>query len=198
MKRVCWLLIGLTALAVGQPASLGTQASASVDDFQQLVLSPAVADNIALLFGKFDTELVLCLEGERRGTDLYVTDFRMPHILTSETGRVRAASCKPSRRTVGTWHNHPPTGLNLVSASPEALARNCYLSRTDITDFQHRRNALISVVSCAPRTYAYWKRSDVESLSSDRALLLPPPGQLVQAGLREDPPASGLTQARER
>ena len=197
MKRVCWLLIGLTALTVGQPASLGTQASASLDDFQQLVLSPGVADNIALLFGKFDTELVLCLEGERRGTDLYVTDFRMPHILTSETGRVKAASCKPSRRTVGTWHNHPATGFNLVSASPEALARNCYLSRTDIRDFQRRRNALVSVVSCAPRTYAYWTRGDVESLSSDRALLMPPPGQLVQAELRENPHTSGLTQARE-
>lgn len=198
MKRICWLLICLTALGTGQPASFGPRASASMDGFQNVVLSPAVADNLALMFGNFDTELVLCLEGERRGADLYITDFRMPHILTSETGRVQAASCKPNRRTVGTWHNHPPSGLSLANASPEAHARNCYLSRTDISDFQRRHGALVSIVSCAPRTYAYWKHSDVDSIASDIALLLPPPGQLVQTQLWEDPRATALTQARER
>lgn len=197
MKRTCWLLICLTALATGQPASPTPRATASVDGFQNVVLSPGVADNLALLFSSFDTEIVLCLEGERRGSDLYITDFRMPHILTSETGRVQAAGCKPNRRTVGTWHNHPPSGLSLVSASPEAQARNCYLSRTDISDFQRRRGAQVSLVSCAPRTYAYWKRSDVEAVSTDIALLLPPPGQLVQAEPWQDPRPSGLTQARE-
>ena len=198
MRYVSWLLIFCVSLAAGEPAGHGTSGIAGWHSFESLVLSPSVSDNIALLFDQFDTEVVLCLEGERRGNNLYITDFRMPHILISEMGRVQAAGCRPSRNAVGTWHNHPALGTSFATSSPEATARNCYLSRTDITDFQGRRNALISVVSCAPRTYAYWKRSDVESLSSDRGLLLPPPGQLVQTGLREDLPASGLTQARER
>jgi hypothetical protein len=166
--------------------------------FRNLVFLPAVSDNLSLLFEKFDTELVLCLEGERRGADLYVTDFRMPHIFVSATGRVQAASCKPSPRSVGTWHNHPSPRFSLASAGPEARARNCYLSRTDIHDFQRRADAQVTVVACAPRTYAFWKRSDIEEAASEVALLLPPFEQLVRSEVPADREDSGLTQARGR
>lgn len=195
MKRICWLMVAAASTIAG---SHGPSARAFGDGFRNLIFLPAVADNLALLFDKFDTELVLCLEGERRGDDLYVTDFRMPHILISETGRVQAASCRQSPRSVGTWHNHPSPRFRLTDASSGSLARNCYLSRTDIQDFRRRRDALVTVVACAPRTYAFWRRSDVDDGPPDVALLPAPPGQLVRAEAAADREDPGFTQARRR
>lgn len=194
MKRLTLILIALGSMAVGRPAGDGRVSVSG--QFRSLVLDPKVEDNIALLFGQFETELVLCLEGEWRGPDLYVTDFRIPHILASESGRVQAAACESGSKTVGTWHNHPAPPY-VATVSSDMLSRNCYLSRTDIADFQRRSDAKVSVVSCAPDVYAYWKRGDVDSVSSETALLPPPEGQLVRAELR-DGGAAALTQARER
>jgi hypothetical protein len=196
VKRIAWLLIVVASVTAGWPAGSETSGLASSGRFRSLVFAPAVADNLALFFEKFDTELVLCLEGERRGADLYITDFRVPHIFMSETGRVQAASCRTGSRSVGTWHNHPAPHLRMASASADVLARNCYLSGTDITDFQRRSEAQVTVVSCAPRTYAYWRRDDVERLAGEVALLPPPVGQLVQSEVQDDQGTSGLTQAR--
>lgn len=198
MKYVSWMLIFCVSLAAGQPAGHGMSGVVGWHSFDKLILSPAVSDNIALLFEQFDTEVVLCLEGERRGNELYVTDFRMPHILESEMGRVQAAGCRPSRRAIGTWHNHPAIGTSFVISNPNALARNCYLSRTDITDFRRRTDALVTVVSCGPHTFAYWKRSDVASAAEDVAMLPPPQGQLIRSEIGGDPQESPLTQARKR
>ncbi len=191
-----WLMAIAASVGLGHNAAGPNWAARS--QFRQLVLTAAVADNLALLFDQFETELVLCLEGERRGADLYITDFRMPHILTSETGRVQASSCKGSAKVVGTWHNHPAPRLGLISANPEAQSRNCYLSRTDIGDFRRRKNAEVTVVSCAPHTYAYWRRSDLDAAASDVALLPPPAGQLVRSQIGDARRASDLTQARAR
>ncbi|UCC82089.1 MAG: hypothetical protein JSW46_13950 [Gemmatimonadota bacterium] len=198
MKYVSWVLIVCVSLAAGQPAGHGTSGIAGWHSFEQLVFSPSVSDNIALLFDQFDSELVLCLEGERRGNDLYITDFRMPHILLSEMGRVQAAGCRPSRKAVGTWHNHPPLGTSFATSNPEAGARNCYLSRTDIADFRRRSDALVTVVSCGPHTFAYWRRGDVASAAEDVAMLPPPQEQLVRSEIGRDLQESPLTQARER
>jgi hypothetical protein len=198
VKYVSWLLIFCVSLFAGQPASLGASGTAGWAVFDRLVFSPAVSDNIALLFDEFDSELVLCLEGERRGTDLYITDFRMPHILVSELGRVQAAGCRSTRRSVGTWHNHPAFGMSFTNPSSSVLARNCYLSRTDIADFRRRTDALVTVVSCGPRTFAYWKRGDVAGAADDVAVLPPPEGQLVQSEIGGDLQDGALTQARKR
>jgi hypothetical protein len=198
VKYVSWVLIFCVSLAAGQPAGQGTTGIAGWHTFDRLVLSPTVSDNIALLFEQFDTEVVLCLEGERRGTELYITDFRMPHILASEMGRVQAAGCRPSRRAVGTWHNHPALGTGFATSNPNALARNCYLSRTDIADFRRRTDALVTVVSCGSRIFAYWKRSDVASAAEDVAMLPPPQAQLVRSEIGGHPQDSPLTQARKR
>lgn len=196
MKRVSWLLIVAASAAFTQPADPDGTGRAS-DYFRNLVFEPNVSDNLALLFEKFDTELVLCLEGERRGVDLYVTDFRMPHIFMSETGRVQAASCSLGPRSVGTWHNHPSPYMRVVNSSPDILARNCYLSRTDITDFRRRTEAQVTVVSCAPQIYAYWRRGDVDSVG-EVALLPPPVGQLVHSEIQDGREDGGLKQARGR
>lgn len=193
MKRR-FLIPLVTMLVAGHSSAR----SAGDGAFRQLLLTPEVSDNLALLFKKFDTEFVVCLEGERRGDDLVVTDFRFPHILLSETGRVQAAACRPSRRALGTWHNHPAPRLSLVAGDASALARNCYLSRTDISDFQRRQGAHVTVVSCAPYTYAYWTRGDIVGASEDVALLPPPEGQLVQAEAVDSAQASDLTQARKQ
>ena len=195
MKRISWLLIITFSLAVGRSAGVGSLAGGG--EFRDLVLDSKVADNLALLFAQFDTELVLCLEGELRGPDLHITDFRMPHILASESGRVQASACELRGNSVGTWHNHPAPPYKLSAAGSERLARNCYLSRTDLADFLRRDDAIVTVVSCAPDVYAYWKRDDVMTATSDAAMLLPPEGQLVHAELM-DGAAAGLTQARER
>ena len=197
MKHVSWLLIVAASAAFTQPAGPDTNGRAD-DYFRNLVFEPKVSDNLALLFQKFDTELVLCLEGERRGVDLYVTDFRMPHIFMSETGRVQAASCKLGPRSVGTWHNHPSPYMRVVNSSPDVLARNCYLSRTDITDFRRRTEAQVTVVSCAPQIYAYWRRGDVDSAVGEVALLPPPVGQLVHSEIQDGREDGGLKQARGR
>jgi len=196
VKGLRWLLILVVAAVVvgGHSGADRGQPSA----FRQLVLEPEIADNLALLFRKFDTEFVVCLEGERRGADLYVTDFRFPHILLSETGRVQAAACKPNERAIGTWHNHPPPHISLAASDMAALTRNCYLSRTDIADFQRRESAAVTVVSCAPYTYAYWTRDDLVAVGEDVALLPPSAGQLVEGEARDDAHASDLTQARRR
>ncbi len=193
MKRTRWLIVVAASVALGHAAA-GPDWTAR-GQFRRLVLSPAVADNLALLFDQFETELVLCLEGERRGADLHITDFRMPHILVSETGRVQASSCTGNSKVVGTWHNHPAPRLGLVAANPEIQSRNCYLSRTDITDFRRRKNAEVTVVSCAPHTYAYWRRSDLTAAETDVALLPPPAGQLVRSEIGDERRASELTQA---
>lgn len=198
MKYVSWVLILGVSLAAGQPAGHGTNGIAGWHSFEKLVLSPAVSDNVALLFEQFDTEVVLCLEGERRRNDLYITDFRMPHILVSETGRVQAAGCQPSRRAVGTWHNHPALATGFATSSSSTMARNCYLSRTDIVDFRRRSDALVTVVSCGAHTFAYWKRSDVESAADDVAMLPPPQAQLVRSEIGRELQESPLTQARKR
>lgn len=198
MRRLCWSLVIISTLGVASSAPDDALRRVDGGQFEDLVFSPGVADNLALLFSQFDTELVLCLEGEHRGTRLYITDFRMPHILLSETGRVQAASCQSGSKTVGTWHNHPPAGLTLASSNPKALARNCYLSRTDINDFLKRSHALVTVVSCAPHTYAYWTRRDIDPSAADAALLPPPTGRLVQGQAANDSQASDLTQARRR
>lgn len=195
MKRICWLLILTVSPIIESSSSPETSGQLL---FENLVLSPAVSDNLALLFEQFDTELVLCLEGERRGPDLYVTDFRMPHIIVSETGRVQAAGCDVRRGSVGTWHNHPAPASGITRASSHLLARNCYLSRTDVADFRRRTDALVSVVSCGPRTFAYWKRGDLKAAPEDAAVLPPPEGQLLRYEIAEDDRASALTQARER
>ncbi len=198
MRYASWAMIFCVSLAAGEPAGHGTGGIAGWHSFEKLVLSPAVSDNIALLFHQFDTEVVLCLEGERRGNDLHITDFRMPHILVSEMGRVQAAGCKPSRKAVGTWHNHPAPGTSFATSNPEALARNCYLSRTDITDFRRRADALVTVVSCGPHTFAYWRRSDVALAAEDVAMLPPPQEQLVRSEIGRNLQENPLTQARKR
>lgn len=196
MRFLRWLLIVLLALGLGQHP--GAEKRSGGGAFRELIIESHVSDNLALFFHQFETELVLCLEGEQRGPDLYVTDFRVPHILVSESGRVQAAACKSNDRTVGTWHNHPAPRLSLSARNPESLARNCYLSRTDIADFQRRQTARVTVVACAPRIYAYWKRDDVSTAAEDVALLPPPEGQLIRAELADSSNASDLTQARTR
>lgn len=193
MKRMSWLIVVAASVVLGHTAA-GPDWTAR-GQFRHLVLSPAVADNLALLFDQFETELVLCLEGERRGADLHITDFRMPHILVSETGRVQASSCNGSSKVVGTWHNHPSPRLGLVSSNPEIQSRNCYLSRTDISDFRRRKSAEVTVVSCAPHTYAYWRRRDLDAVETDVALLPPPAGQLVRSEIGDKHRDSDLTQA---
>ena len=195
MKQIVWLLIIALSLAAGRPAGVGSLAGTS--EFRDLILDPKVGDNLALLFEQFDTELVLCLEGEWRGPDLYITDFRMPHILASESGRVQATACELGRNSIGTWHNHPAPSYRLTAGSSESLARNCYLSRTDVADFRRRDEAVVTVVSCAPDMFAYWKREDVPTTGDEVAMLPPPSGHLVQSEVLEGR-ATGLTQARER
>jgi hypothetical protein len=197
VKRISWLLVLLATAIAGGPTDPSMLAAGS-GGFGALILEPAVSDNLALLFGQFDTELVLCLEGEHRGSDLYVTDFRMPHIYMSESGRVQAASCRPGPRSIGTWHNHPAPNLRMASTNPDYLARNCYLSRTDISDFRRRTDALVTVVSCAPHTYAFWRRGDVEQLTEEVVLLPPPDGQLVQSEIAIGARLHDLTKARSR
>lgn len=199
MRRRLWLVL-LMALIAGHPSGRSPEGAGSAPPrmFRNLVLSPSVSDNLALLFAQFDSELVLCLEGERRGPDLYITDFRMPHILISETGRVQASACKPDARSVGTWHNHPAPGVDLISSREVRVTENCYLSRTDIADFRRRSDAQVSMVSCGPRTYAYWTRADVATVSEDAALLPPPAGQLVRAQPGTEESVTDLTQARRR
>jgi hypothetical protein len=190
-----WLLILVVSLAAGRSAAVGGLGRQG--EFRSLVLESKVTDNLALLFAQFDTELVLCLEGEWRGPDLHITDFRMPHILTSESGRVQASACDMGRNAIGTWHNHPTPRSGISTVNSQRLVRNCYLSRTDMTDFRRRKDAVVTIVSCAPDVYAYWKRGDVMTAGVDAAMLPPPEGQLVHAELR-DGAAAGLIQARER
>lgn len=197
MKKLSWLLVLVVLMTVERSADSRSHDATSQGTFRNLVVAPAVSDNLALLFSQFETELVLCLEGERRGADLYITDFRMPHILLSEQGRVQAAGCKSSSRSIGTWHNHPPPAPVFANSSSELLARNCYLSRTDIADFQRRATAQVTVVSCAPGIYAYWKRSDIADVVPEIALLTPPEQQLVHHELPRDGRSSNLTQARK-
>lgn len=198
MRRIWWLIVIVVSMGVGQPTAVGTDTWGDADEIEQLVLAPSVADNVALLFTEFQRELVLCLEGERHGNTLYINDFRMPHILVSETGRVQAAGCRRGAETVGTWHNHPAPSFKLAAANPESLSRNCYLSRTDIRDFSRRKDALVSVVSCGPGTFAYWWRRDIGSSDLDVALLPPPEGQLVRAEASTNRGGGSLTQARSR
>jgi hypothetical protein len=131
VKKLCWLTVIAACFAAGGAAPFNAGLAANWREFQNVVFSPDIEDNLALLFSQFDTELVLCLEGERRGSDLYVTDFRMPHILLSETGRVQAAGCRSDSRTVGTWHNHPPVGLTLAASSPDGTRHDLADELTD-------------------------------------------------------------------
>lgn len=195
MKRTTWLFVLASSVVVVGPAPQPLEPAAPISA-RRLVLAPAVSDNLALFFSQFSTELVVCLEGHQEGDVLTITRFEVPHILISEPGRVQATGCASSPNLMGTWHNHPPTGLGMAATNEARLRKNCYLSRTDISDFRRRSDAIVSVVSCGPRTFAYWWRRDVEELTKPVALLPPPRGQLVQTFDPGQPPGGGLTQAR--
>ena len=63
MKRLCWLLVVIAAFSVASSTRDHAVRQANDRPFENLIFSATAADNLALLFSQFDTELVLCLEG---------------------------------------------------------------------------------------------------------------------------------------
>ncbi len=170
----------LWATHAGQPMSVS---SAGV--WSSLHFASDIEDNLALIFERFETEVILCLEGRTRGRWLEIVDFRMPHIRLSTPRSATSESCVQRGSFVGSWHNHPPDPWE-----PRGHRHHCYLSPPDIGDFVRQTWAHVTVVACGPRTYAYWWREDVVPVADEALILWPIDGQLV-VGDRETggPPA---------
>ncbi len=124
-------------------------------------MSSQLADNLALLFEKFDhSEFIVCLEGEitEDGT-LRLTDFRMPHIAYSRptgAGVHPDGTCRQYENIVGTLHSHP------MSHPDERGWNNCYLSRTAIVSWLGYSEYPYTAVMCGPRVWAWWHHSQVD------------------------------------
>lgn len=177
-KRATMAAVGL-ALAAAAALTLGpfSLTSASrVTRFRALQLSPEVSDNLALIYEKFDTEVILCLEGETRGDVLEIVDFRIPHMVRSTPTGAAADTCLSDERFVANWHNHPSE-----FGPAREFTGNCYLSRSDMLDFLRDRDVMATLVACGPRTFAYWWKDDVAPYVNDKVILVPPEGQLVRS-----------------
>lgn len=180
MLAVFTVLAALIGLWVRDSADPLRVARAS--GFRALVFDSEVEDNIALIFDRFETEVILCLEGRAHKQDLKIANFRMPHIRRSTVLGAASGSCPKGDRFIGTWHNHPPDPWE-----PGGHRHNCYLSPADIRDFVKQEWALVAVVGCGPRTYAYWWRSDVVPVAARVRIVWPVKGQIVIG----DPGAGG-------
>ncbi len=153
-----------------------------------VIMSPQLADNLALLFDRFaESEFIVCVEGKvGRAGQLQLRDFRMPHHAYSRSqgaGIHSAGDCGQYAGVIGTLHNHPP-------AYPEDRGRewrNCYLSRTDILSWLEHTDYPYTMVMCGPRLWAWWHRSQVDSA---KVLAFPPPGQVYGRTSEEGVPGS--------
>lgn len=149
-------------------------------------MSPQLADNLALLFERFEeNEFVVCIEGRVDAVDqLQLSDFRMPHLAYSHSTGASVhpnGDCSQYRGIVGTLHNHP-------RAYPKDRGgdwKNCYLSRVDIVSWLEHSSYSYTLVMCGPRTWAWWHRSQVDP---DSELALPLPGQLYGRSESNDHP----------
>lgn len=182
--RYRWLAAGLL------PAGLALWAAHSADPMRvssggawsNLAFAADLEDNLALIYERFETEVILCLEGRSRARTLEIVDFRMPHIRKSTSRSAASESCAKRGRFVGSWHNHLPDPWE-----PGGHRHHCYLSPLDIEDFMRQAWALVTVVACGPRSYAYWWREDVAPRADSALILWPLEGQLVI----RDPGAKG-------
>lgn len=142
--------------------------------WRELVFAADLEDNLALVYERFETEVILCLEGRSRGRTLEIVDFRMPHIRRSTTRSAASESCARRGEFVGSWHNHPPDPWE-----PRGHRHHCYLSPPDIEDFMRQVWAQVTVVACGPRSFAYWWRHDVAPVADSALILWPLESQLV-------------------
>lgn len=147
---------------------------ARASGFRDLAFDSEVADNLALIFDRFETEVILCLEGRAQRHDLKITSFRMPHIRRSTVLGASSGSCPRDERVIGLWHNHPADPWERGGHK-----HNCYLSPADIRDFVRQEWAVVTVVACGPRTYAYWWRSDVVPVADRARIVWPVKEQIV-------------------
>ncbi len=141
----------------GDPALPGTAAELPA----RMRMSTQLADNLALLFEKFDdSEFIVCLEGEATADgEVRLSDFRMPHMAYSRATSAEMhpdGMCDQYQDIVGTLHNHP------LSHPADRESGNCYLSRTDIVNWLEYSDYPDTAVLCGPRVWAWWHRSQVD------------------------------------
>jgi len=104
-----------------------------------VVVAPEVLEGWRFLY-RFITEVefVLCLEGRREGSTLYIDGFRLARMEDATLNSVRYQPCTGDRY-VGTAHNHPPV---------EGAGSLCYRSMPDRQSFEADPRALVDVVLC--------------------------------------------------
>lgn len=161
----------------GDPALPGTAAEAAAELPVRMRMSTQLADNLALLFEKFDdSEFIVCLEGEATADgEVRLSDFRMPHMAYSRAtsaGMHPDGTCNQYESIVGTLHTHP------ISHRDDPESGNCYLSRTDIVSWLEYSEYPYTAVMCGPRVWAWWHRSQVDLA---KVLAFPPAHQITGA-----------------
>lgn len=131
------------ALTVGGLALLVSSAGAQVP----LVFSPAVAENLELMYHRFaPDEFAVCLLGESDGTTYHISDYAMPpqervSILVgqmAQTGlKVKDGICGERYGSRVTLHSHAGTDRDDY----------CYASRSDtVTTVLHTKDEYLAIV----------------------------------------------------
>ncbi|MDH3734338.1 MAG: hypothetical protein OEU54_12430 [Gemmatimonadota bacterium] len=151
----------------------------------ELVIEPALLTRLQTLAEGLHREIVLCLEGQVRGSRAVVDDFVMPTPRLSTPTRSSFDRCPAG--TLASWHNHPRTGAPPVghaAAGPSSYAsrRLCVLSETDIQTAERLRHPFV-VVSVDARTWCWWGLDEVDRFAARAIAPGPPsPERIARAG----------------
>jgi hypothetical protein len=112
-----------------------------------VILGPELAAQLSFLYRYIqEVEFAVCLEGRIIGGRVEVDKFRMANMSVTAINGVRYDRCDVPGY-VGMAHNHPPTSVR--STTP------CYFSALDKLTFSRDKKAVVDIVICGDREFAY-------------------------------------------
>lgn len=149
----------------------------------ELVVEPALLSRLQTLAEGLHREIVLCLQGDVRGSRATASDFVMPVPRLSTPTRSSFDRCPTG--TLASWHNHPRTlvdGAATFATSREGSRRLCVLSETDIHTAERLRHPFV-VVAVDARTWCWWGLEEVDRFAARAISPAPPsPERITFAG----------------
>lgn len=105
-----------------------------------IVIPREILDGWNFLYLHIDeTEFALCLEGKRELDRVVITNFRLAHIISSNSSHIEYVPCNGDSY-LGTAHNHPSNGY--PGWDP------CHQSALDNRSFNKDKKAYVDIIIC--------------------------------------------------